>query len=108
MSRKKKPKQATYPDQDVDHNRPSLEREIEMLREENVRLIGRVNRQTNEDWLRALQVRIDTLQQMLRDVALSGVELDDDRMSYVIVQVDKDVWRAVKVFREYAAAGVKP
>jgi hypothetical protein len=42
VSRKKKPKQATYPDQDVDHNRPSLEREIEMLREENVRLIGKV------------------------------------------------------------------
>jgi hypothetical protein len=44
MSRKKKPKQATYPDQDVHHNRPSLEREIEMLREENIRLIVKVNR----------------------------------------------------------------
>lgn len=44
MSRKKKPKQTNYPDQDVHHNRPSLEREIEMLREENIRLIVKVNR----------------------------------------------------------------
>ena len=44
MSRKKKPPQTNDPDQDVDHNRPSLEREIEMLREENIRLIGKVRK----------------------------------------------------------------
>ena len=44
VSRKKKPPQTNYQDNDVDHHRPSLEREIEMLREENIRLLGSVNR----------------------------------------------------------------
>ena len=37
--------------------------------------------------------------EMLDDIALSGVVLDDKRMSYVVVQVERSVWEALKSSR---------
>jgi hypothetical protein len=84
MSRKKK--QASYSEQDVDHNRPTLEREIEMLRAENIRLIGRLRQQDQQG--EALSI--------LREVAQCAAWEDDPRIDYLEVQIDRELWAAIK------------
>lgn len=51
-----------------------------------------------DDW-ESMSARIHTLQKMLHDVSCSGVELQDERMSYVVVQIDAELWREVQAFR---------
>ncbi len=41
------------------------------------------------------QRRRDELRALLRDVAASGVEHDDPRNSYVLVQIDRRIWTEV-------------
>jgi hypothetical protein len=40
--------------------------------------------------------RIVELESALREVGQSGVEFDDERLGYVSVQIDRDVWEAVR------------
>jgi len=56
---------------------------------------------SESEWNHALELRIKTLSLMLQEVAFSGVELNDARMSYVIVQINKDLWQNICVFKEY-------
>jgi len=47
----------------------------------------------------------DERNEMLRDVATSGVELDDIRLKYVVVQIDRDVWERTKALFGITPAG---
>jgi len=38
----------------------------------------------------------DDKRELLQRVACSGVELDDSRMSYVVLQMDSDLWHEIK------------
>jgi hypothetical protein len=40
---------------------------------------------------------------LLHEVSCSGVELQDARMSYVVLQMDSDTWEAVKQFNRVKA-----
>jgi hypothetical protein len=39
---------------------------------------------------------LQRLQYLVSEVSYSGVELEDNRISYVVVQVDKDIWKEIK------------
>lgn len=39
---------------------------------------------------------LSKLQFLISEISYSGVELEDDRMNYVVVQIDKDVWKEIK------------
>jgi hypothetical protein len=41
---------------------------------------------------------------LLADVAASGVELEDERMRYVVVQLDRDVWSRIQEYARKEAA----
>ena len=53
----------------------------------------------------ALEQRIAELESKLREVACGGVELQDDRMSYVVVQIDADLWRELQASRDSRPGG---
>ena len=58
-----------------------------------------------DDW-ESMSVRIHTLQQLLHEVSCSGVELQDERMSYVVVQIDAELWREIQAFRMLGGGGL--
>ncbi len=64
---------------DAVNHQPVLIDEIRRLREENDTI--------NEE--------IDRLRGLLAEVAGSGVELQDDRMRYLVVQIRRDLWARV-------------
>lgn len=33
---------------------------------------------------------------LLREIAISGVEFDDERIKYVVVQIDRDIWNRLQ------------
>lgn len=41
------------------------------------------------------QARIEALEELLQDVRASGVEFEDSRLGYVVVQIDKGTWAAL-------------
>lgn len=43
------------------------------------------------------------MEELLRDVASSGVELDDERLRYVVVQIDRQTWEALIRWRDERA-----
>lgn len=54
----------------------------------------------------AAKARIDQvtdMEELLRDVASSGVELDDERLRYVVVQIDRQTWEALIRWRDERA-----
>jgi hypothetical protein len=40
--------------------------------------------------------KITAIRRLLHEVACAGVELEDPRMSYVVVQIDVAVWKTIK------------
>jgi len=53
---------------------------------------------TLEYWASALFAEIarrEELEELLRDVRNSGVEFEDSRIGYVVVQIDKGTWAAL-------------
>jgi hypothetical protein len=42
--------------------------------------------------------------ELLREVATSGVEFEDERVSYVTVQIDRATWFEIKTFVESTTA----
>jgi len=41
----------------------------------------------------------DQMFDLLQDISMAGVELDDRRMSYVVVQIDRAVWQRVQGYK---------
>jgi hypothetical protein len=37
-----------------------------------------------------------SLKDLLKEVSLSGIEHDDERLGYVTVQINRDLWEAIK------------
>ncbi|HKZ02389.1 MAG: hypothetical protein A2W35_06575 [Chloroflexi bacterium RBG_16_57_11] len=52
------------------------------------------------DYAVAYQPDVGYLIEQLREVAISGVELDDERIRYVSIQIDREVWQTLQVLRE--------
>lgn len=50
--------------------------------------------------LRQLIGYIDALDEILADVAAAGVELDDKRLRYVTLQIDRTTWELLDAWRE--------
>lgn len=44
------------------------------------------------------------LRRMLREVAESGVEIDDERIDWLVVQIDRKTWRAIAAYLASEAA----
>jgi hypothetical protein len=42
------------------------------------------------------QAEIERLRGALREMVESGVEFDDERLSYLVVQVDREVWESAR------------
>lgn len=42
----------------------------------------------------------DAIDELLRDAARCGVELDDARLRYITVQIDRPTWEALQQWRE--------
>jgi hypothetical protein len=47
-----------------------------------------------------LEAELRYLREILRDVACSGLEFEDARLSYVVVQVDRETWARLQAFRQ--------
>ena len=45
------------------------------------------------------QLKIDRLTALLRDLACSGVGFNDERLGFIDVQVDRDVWERLMEWR---------
>lgn len=43
--------------------------------------------------------RLYEMKELLRSLSFAGVELEDPRMSYVVVQIDAQDWEKLKEFR---------
>lgn len=43
------------------------------------------------------------IEDLLRDIANSGVELEDERLRYVTVQIDRPTWEALRRWRDAGA-----
>lgn len=54
-------------------------------------------------WWQEAEKHAEGLADLLLDVAASGVQLDDPRMGYVVVQVDRGVWDALQAGRSAEA-----
>jgi hypothetical protein len=46
--------------------------------------------------------------ELLRDAACAGVEFEDPRIGYVVVQIDRDTWAELAPYRAALAGSDKP
>lgn len=73
---------------------PRLLDEIERLRRE-LHWVGELNNAA-QDRHTAAVLEVKRLRAALAEVAGSGVELDDPRMRYVVVQIGRETWNALR------------
>lgn len=72
----------------------ALEAEVDELEEEVADLKAKIARLQEQGWKDV--GRITALEKVLREVRHeSGVEFDDERVGYLTVQIDRDVWDAL-------------
>jgi|GEM_PF-4914819 len=56
------------------------------------------------DILRARVSELERLEALLREVSTAGVELDDPRIGYLTVQIDRVTWNEIKEIAALDAA----
>ena len=57
------------------------------------------------DRVRELEMKDEAWESTMREIANSGVEFEDERVGYVTVQIDRDIWLSLAALRGPSTAG---
>ena len=59
----------------------------------------------SQERVRELEMRDEAWESTMREIANSGVEFEDERVGYVTVQIDRDIWLSLAALRGPSTAG---
>ena len=61
----------------------------------------------SQERVRELEMRDEAWESTMREIANSGVEFEDERVGYVTVQIDRDIWLSLAALRGPSTAGAE-
>ena len=59
----------------------------------------------SQERVRELEMRDEAWESTMREIANSGVEFEDERVGYVTVQIDRDIWLSLAALRGPSTVG---